>query len=179
MKKFLIAQLIILLSLYASAQDLTIKGTRKITKEYTPQQVIDSLNKKFPDAKSVQYYQGTAEATERGWTVTTEDNLNGADPEYYTISFKQEGLQYYGLYDHSGNLLECKIQQKLDQLPEPVVTSLKAIAKDYPGYKVVSKNYFKKQNYSKSKEYYEITAKKGNEEKKFYYTEDGNLIKVK
>jgi len=65
-------------------------------------------------------------------------------------------------------------------LPEPVVTSLKAIAKDYPGYKVVSKNYYKKQNYSKSKEYYEVTANKnGKEEKRFYYSPEGELIKVK
>jgi len=180
MKKYLIAQLIVLLPFLLFAQDLVIQGTKKVSKQYTPQQVVDSLNKRFPDAKSVQYYKGSAEAAERGWTVATEDNLDShSDVDYYTISFKQEGLQYYGLYDQSGTLLECKIQQKVDQLPEPVVTSLKAIAKDYPGYKVVSKNYYKKQNYSKSKEYYEVTAKNGKEEKRFYYTADGELTKVK
>jgi hypothetical protein len=56
---------------------------------------------------------------------------------------------------------------------------LKAIAKDYPGYKVVEKNYFKQQNYSKHKEYYEVTAKNGDKVKKLYYKEDGTLIKMK
>jgi hypothetical protein len=181
MKRFLLAQLIILLSLYSSAQeDLVIKGTKKVDKKYTPQQVIDSINKRFPDAKAVAYYETTPATIERGWTVTTEDNLNAsADVDYYTVSFKQEGLQYYGLYDRNGQLLECKIQQKLDELPEPVVASLKAIAKDYPGYKVVEKNYFKQQNYSKHKEYYEVTAKNGDKVKKLYYKEDGTLIKMK
>ena len=54
MKRFLLAQLIILLSLYSSAQeDLVIKGTKKVVKKYTPQQVIDSINKRLPDAKAV------------------------------------------------------------------------------------------------------------------------------
>ena len=60
-----------------------------------------------------------------------------------------------------------------------MVASLKAIAKDYPGYKVVEKNYFKQQNYSKHKEYYEVTAKNGDKVKKLYYKEDGTLIKMK
>jgi hypothetical protein len=180
MKKFSIAPLLLVFSIYASAQDLVIKGTKKIDKTYTPQQVMDSIQKRFPNAKSVQYYQTTPEAAQRGWTVATEDELDpNAVVDYYTVAFKQEGLQYYGLYDKDGNLVECKIEQKVDQLPEPVVTSLKAIAKDYPGYKVVSKNYYKKQNYSKNKEYYEVTAKNGKNEKRFYYTEAGELIKVK
>jgi hypothetical protein len=181
MKKFLLAQLVVLFSLYSSAQqDLVIKCTKKVDKKYTPQQVIDSINKKFPNAKAVTYYETTPATIERGWTVTTEDNLEASsDVDYYTVSFKQEGLQYYGLYDRNGQLLECKIQQKLDELPEPVVASLKAIAKDYPGYKVVEKNYFKQQNYSKNKEYYEVTAKNGDKVKKLYYKEDGTLIKMK
>lgn len=180
MKSYLLA-LIVLIPFLSSAQDdVVIKGTKKVSQQYTPQQVVDSLNKQFPNAKGIKYYKGTEEVAKRGWTVTTEDNLPpGASFEYYTISFKQEGLQYYGLYHPNGTLLESKVEQKLDALPPAVVTSLKSIAKDYPGYKVVAKNYYKKQNYSKSKEYYEVTAKNGKKEKKFYYTEDGTLIKVK
>lgn len=146
----------------------------------TPQQVLDSLHRHFPNAQAVKYYKGTEEVTQRGWSVSTEDNLTpGASVDYYTIAFKNEGLQYYGLYQADGTLVECKMQQKLDELPTPVVTSLKAIAKDYPGYKVTAKNYYKKQNYSKSNEYYEITASNGKSQKRFYYAEDGTLIKTK
>jgi hypothetical protein len=181
MKSYLLAQLIVLLPFLSFTQDdLVIKGTKKVSQELTPQQVIDSLHKHFPDAEAVKYYKGTAEVTQRGWSVSTEDNLTpGASVDYYTISFKQEGLQYYGLYQGDGTLVECKIEQKLDALPTPVVTSLKSIAKDYPGYKVVEKNYYKKQNYTKSKEYYEVIAKNGKSEKRFYYEEDGTLIKIK
>lgn len=180
MKKVLLAPLIVLFFLSSSAQDLVIKGSKKVDKKYTPQQVIDSINKQFPNAKAVTYYETTPQNIERGWSVTTEDNLEaGSDVDYYTVSFKQEGLQYYGLYDRNGQLLESKIQQKLQELPAPVVASLKAISKDYPGYKVVDKNYYKQLNYSKSKEYYEITAKKGDQVKKLYYKEDGTLIKMK
>ena len=179
MKKFLTAALVIAVSLYASAQDLTIKGTKQVTKDHTPQEVVDSLHKHFPNAEAVKYYEGTPELTARGWNITTEDNLGESSPEYYTISFKQEGLQYYGLYAPNGHLIESKIQQKEAQLPEAVIASLKAIAKDYPGYKVVSKTYYKQTNYSKSKEYYQVTAKKGNETKVFYYSPDGTLQKVK
>jgi hypothetical protein len=179
MKKFLTAALIVAVSAYASAQDLTIKGTKPITKDLTPQQVVDSLSKRFPNAQAVKYFQATPEMAAKGWNITTEDNMGESTPEYYTISFKQEGLQYYGLYDPNGTLLQCKIEQKETQLPEAVIASLKAIKKDYPGYKVVSKSYYKQQNYSKTKEYYEVTASDGKETKVFYYSADGTLQKIK
>jgi len=180
MKKYLVVQLIFLMPFLLHAQDLVIKGQKEVTKKFTPQQVIDSLAKTFPDAKSVRYFKADQAIAEKGWAVTTEDNLaSDANVDYYTIAFKQKGLQYYGLYDQQGTLLECKIEQKESELPQAVVTNLKAIAKDYPGYKIVSKNYYKTQNYSKSKEYYQVTAKNGSETKVFYYSPTGELLKVK
>jgi hypothetical protein len=179
MKKYTSTLFIIFLSCVAYAQDLVIKGTKPVSKQYTPQQVIDSLERQFPNAKSVKYYKAPADVTEKGWEVTTEDNLADASVEYYTISFKQNGLQYYGLYAPDGTLLECKIQHDGTDLPEAVVSSLKGIAKDYPGYKVASKTYFKTVNYSKSKEYYEITATDGKQKKLFVYSPSGDLLKVK
>src|SRR3954471_14130959 len=144
MKRYLIAQLIILfLPLLSYSQDLVIKGTKAVTKKYTPQEVIDSLQKTFPNATAVKYYKENAATAQKGWAVSSEDELaHGDQVDYYTISFKQEGLQYYGLYDQHGTLVEYKIEQKMDNLPEKVVTSLTSMKKDYPGYKVVSKNYF-------------------------------------
>src|SRR5688572_28061363 len=181
MKKYLLVQLaILLLHLLSFTQDLVIKGTKEITKQYTPQQVIDSLQKTFPNAQSVKYYKGDAEATKKGWAVSKEDELDpSAAIDYYTISFKQEGLQYYGLYDQEGTLLEYKIQQKMDQLPEKVVTSLKSLSKDYPGYKVVSKDFYMVKKNNKAKEYFQVTAMKGNEKKEVFYSPEGELIKIK
>jgi len=53
MKKVLTAALIFAVSSYAFAQDLTIKGTKQVTKEHTPQQVVDSLHKHFPNAQAI------------------------------------------------------------------------------------------------------------------------------
>jgi hypothetical protein len=180
MKRYLSAVIITLLPFLSFAQDMTITGTRNISEKMTPKQVIDSLHKTFPNAKAVKYYKADAATTAKGWEVTTEGSpMSASDADYYTISFKQEGLQYYGLYAPDGTLLESKIEHNMTELPAAVVASLKAIAKDYPGYKVVGKNYFKQQNYSKTKEYYEVVAKNGDKTKKFYYSPSGELIKVK
>lgn len=183
MKKYLSTAILFVVSLsfFAHAQnDIVIKGSKKLDKQYTPQQVVDSLNKRFPNAKSVQYFETKADAVNRGWAVSEDDRLaSNADVDYYTISFKNEGMKYYGLYDKEGNLLQCKIEEKIASLPNPVVMALKEVADKYPGYKVVSKTYFKDQNLSKSKEYYEVVATKGNSTKRLYYSPDGTLIKTK
>ena len=179
MKKYLIAQLIILFLPFLSySQDLVIKGTKPVTKQYTPQEVLDSLQKTFPNAQSVTYYKADAATAQKGWAVTTDDALEHTDVEYYTISFKQDGLQYYGLYDEHGNLVEYKFEQRMDSLPDKVVTSLKALSNDYPGYKVVNKTYYMTKNNSKSKEYYQVTASNGKEKKQVYYSQDGDFIKM-
>ena len=181
MKKNLIVFLVMLVPFLLHAQqDLVIKGTKPLTKQLTPQQVIDSIQKRFPDAKSVKYFKSDAATAQKGWAITTEDNLAAdATVEYYTVSFKQEGLQYYGLYDQNGTLVEYKIEQKMDQLPDKVVTSLKALSKDHPGYKVVSKTHYMTKNHAKSKDYYEVTASNGKQKKQVFYSADGEFLKMK
>jgi len=180
MKRYLIAQLaILLLPFFSNAQDLVIKGTKPVTKQYTPQEVLDSLQKAFPNATSVKYYKENAATAKKGWAVTADDQLASNDVDYYTISFKQEGLQYYGLYDQHGTLVEYKIEQKMETLPEKVVTSLHSMKKFLPGYKVVSKNFFMTKNSGTSKDYYQITASNGKETKELFYSADGVLTKVK
>ena len=181
MKKYFLAQLFLfLVPFLAFAQDIVIKGTKPVDKKYTPQEVIDSLQKTFPNAESVKYFKANAAVTQKGWAVTKEDELmSNSGVDYYTISFDQEGLKYYGLYDEHGNLLEYKVQQKMDKLPDNVVASLKSMSKDYPGYKVVSKDFYMTKNYSKSKDYYQITASNGKQKKEFFYSPEGELLKVK
>jgi hypothetical protein len=182
MKKHLLVVCLILIAttLQAQSESKQITGTRKISKKLTPQQVVDSLNKRFPDAKSVEYFKVSPEMAQNGWQVTEEDNLSsGEQVDYYTISFKRDDLKYYGLYDKDGNLLQAKIEESVSALPTPVKNSIDSLQQIYPGYTVVSKTYFKNQNYSKSKEYYEIVAVKGKTKKRLFYTPEGNIIKVK
>ena len=159
-------------------QELSIKGTKQISEKLTPQQVIDSLHKRFPDAESVKYYKVSPDAA-KGWNITKDDNLESTDVDYYTISFNKQGLKYYGLYEKDGTLVEAKIEESVDNLPDAVKNSLMHLSEKYPGYKVVSKTYYRNQNYSKSKEYYEIVAQKGSAQKRLYYGVDGTLLKEK
>ena len=183
MKKYLLITVVILLSCSFLAQaqdDVVITGSKKMSKKMTPQQVMDSLHKRFPDAESIKYFKGSADAAQKGWAITEEDNLASGDQlDYYTISFKQKGLNYYGLYDKDGHLLQSRVEESVSSLPEPIQNSLKQLSDSHPGYKVVSKTYYKNQNYSKNKEYYEVIAEKGKETKRLYYAPDGTLIKIK
>src|ERR1700755_2023017 len=108
MKKFLF--LIVLVAggrlCFGQSGDLVIEGSSKINRHLTPQQVIDSLNKTFPDAKSVRYFKTPPDAARRGWTVKEENNLSpGETIDYYTISFKRANMKYYGLYTRDGRLV--------------------------------------------------------------------------
>jgi hypothetical protein len=181
MKNYIVILILSIISLIAQAQsELVIKGTKKITKKMTPQQVIDSLEARFPNARSVNYYKVATTAAKNGWQVTAEDNLEaGAEVELYTISFKRDDFKYYGLYKADGTLLRSKYEEKDVDLPEQVVQSIKTIASQYPGFKVTGKTHFKRYDYSKNTEYYEITAKKGKETKRLVFAPDGTLQNVK
>jgi hypothetical protein len=88
-------------------------------------------------------------------------------------------MDYYGLYDKDGNLLQLRVEETSATLPEPIQNSIKLLSQSHPGYKIVSKNYYKNQNYNKNKEYYEIIAEKDKVRKRLYYLPDGTLIKIK
>jgi hypothetical protein len=181
MKKLiiLIIALVPALALF-SQNEIVITGSKKITKELTPKQVVDSLNKRFPDAKAIEYFQVPASGVHNGWAVTEDDKTTeGDEVDFYTISFKREGLKYYGLYKKDGTLLQSKVEESVASLPEPITASIKEISKDHPGYTVTSKTYYRNQNYAKVKEYYEVVAQKGQTTKRLYYQADGTLVKVK
>ena len=95
MRKLLIVAIIVAISTVSFGQTagVTIKGSKMISKDSTPQQVIDTLKKRFPNAQSVQYYE-TSAAAANGWAVSVEDQGHyGEDAEYYTIKFKREDFQ--------------------------------------------------------------------------------------
>ncbi|MEX6686788.1 hypothetical protein QTN47_04740 [Danxiaibacter flavus] len=182
MKKLLLLSATMISSAIAFAQnDIVITGTKKVTEELAPKAVVDSLHKRFPDAKAVEYFQVDSNVVKRGWTVTEEDNLDpGSSIDRYTISFKRDNMKYYGLYKADGTLIMSKMQETDAALPDAVKATLKKMAgEDYKGWKLQSKTYFHQVNYDKSKSYYEIVATKGDEKKKVYLTPDGTVTKVK
>ena len=161
----------------------TIKASKPISEQLTPHQVIDSLKKHFPNAEAVHYYE-TSAAAAKGWTVSSDDNMNSSEkPEYYTIKFKREDFEYYALFQADGTLIKSEFQQKDVELPEAVITSLKKLkAEKYPDYQLLTKDYFKYENYDMHKDYYKITAVKtsDNTQKKVVTVDPtGKIISVK
>ena len=182
MKKFFLLASLFVFSLYLGAQDTAtvLRASKEISKELTPQQVVDSLQKRFPNAQAVQYYKTPKEGVENGWRVSDEDDLAGRDLEYYTLKFKNDKILYYGLYSADGTLIRSKLDQKEAALPEAVKTSLKNMAAtDYKGWKLLSSSYHKTIDYEKHNTYYEVTAIKGTETKTLIMSEDGKVIKEK
>jgi len=170
------------LSLAAHSQDeaMIIKASNQINKKMTPQQVIDSLNAHFPNAQAVKYYKAPPDVVARGWTVSTEDNFSHGDQiDYYTISFKNADLQYYGLFEADGRLIRSKQENTVANVPDAVKTSVQNLAASHPGWKVVSKKYFKNLDSNSMTEYYEIIATDGTKVKSLYYKPDGTLMEVK
>ena len=179
MRRYFFTLVVLLLTFRLLAQnDMVITGSKKISKDLTPKQVVDSLNKRFPDAKSVEYYQ-PAHGVAKGWEVEKEDNLEGQGIDYYEVSFKNSNINYYALYQADGTLVKSRMQQSEADLPEPIKAHIKSLSKEHPGYTLVSKKYYKNQNYTKSKEYYEVIAKKDKVKKTLYYSPDGTLVKIK
>jgi hypothetical protein len=185
MKKLLIVALIVAISIVSFGQTagVTIKASKMITKDSTPQQVIDTLKKRFPNAEAVQYYE-TSAAAANGWAVSAEDQgHSGDDAEYYTIKFKRHDFQYYALFAADGTLIKSEFQQKDVKLPEAVTASLLKLKADkYPDYQLMTKDYFKYENYDMHKDYYEITAVKtsdANQKKIVVVDPSGKIISVK
>jgi len=152
--------------LFGQSGGVAIKASKMVSKDSTPQQVIDTLKKRFPNAEAVQYYK-TSAAVANGWTVSEDDRSHSSDLEYYTIKFKRHDFQYYALFEPNGTLVKSEFEQKGVELPAAVQTSLKKLAaeKNYMDYEIISKNYYKYENYDMHKDYYEITAVKKSDSK--------------
>ena len=180
---FLIASIVIT-SFYVSAQDgdssLVVRASKPISKDLTPQQVIDSLQKRFPNAEAVQYYKTPKEGVVNGWQVTDEGNVSDQSIDYYTLSFTNDKIQYYGLYSADGTLIKSKLAEQEATLPEPVQTTLRSMAAtDYKDWKLLTSSYHKTIDYKKQNTYYEVTAAKGDERKLLIMSPDGKVLKMK
>lgn len=172
--------------LYAQTDDeIVITGSNKITRQATPKQVIDSLHKRFPNAQAVQYYQTSPEAVKAGWAVSEDDNLtSGENVGNYTLSFKRNDFKYYALYDANGHLLMSKYQDNTSKVPAAVKESVKSMlgGDNYKNYTLLSKEYYKKVDHDKQKEYYEIRIANKNDKsdkKTITLAPDGTILKEK
>lgn len=186
MKKLLLLAFGVFLSasLHAQYQSDIIKASKKISKEATPKQIIDSLKKRFPNAKAIAYYKTHNEAAKNGWKVTEEDHMDEDEAiELYTLSFKRADFQYYALFRADGTLISSKYEQYNKDLPKAAKASLKNLGGgDYKNYNLVSKTYYKTVDYKHKKNYYEIVATLKTDpkvKKKITLDETGKIIKVK
>lgn len=180
MKKHLLFLTAITCFLYAIGQEdeLIIHGTTKINRQLTPQLVIDSFYKTFPQAIALEYYQVPFYAARSGWIVDEADSLlEYGDADCYLLIIKKNGLKFYSLFSADGELVMTKLKAAdVTALPSPVQAALRTIHKDYPGYRVRSEIYYKTQDHSRHL-YYEIIAERGNQQQRFFYAMNGTLVK--
>lgn len=183
MKSLILLSCIVITSFAATAQSVYIDATKKISKSVTPSQIVDSLIKRFPNAKAVEYYQASSEAAKNGWSVSEMDDNDWDEMQFYVLSFKRNNAQYYGLFKADGTLVRSSLEQKNVKLPDAVKTALKNLAGDeYQDYTLLSKTYYKTINHSDNEEYYVITGvKKSDSKVKKTITMDkqGKVLKVK
>jgi hypothetical protein len=185
MKNFVLLILFMCCVCLANAQDeekeVVIHASTKIPIEATPKHIIDSLKKRFPNARAVQYYKTNAAAAKAGWKIEEENDMAFADDlDAYTISFKRNDFQYYALFDADGTLLKSKYQENGAKLPAAVKASLQHLAGDNAkNYTVVSRTYFKRVDHKWQREYYEVTAvnnKDKKDRKTITVASDGTII---
>ena len=170
-----------LASLFAQTPAVTITGTKVATTE-TPQEVINGVKQKFPDAKAVEYYKvPKGGVSANGWQVTSDDNMGSGDEiEKYSVKFKQGSVKYYALYDKDGTLLQSRYEDNNATLPEPVKESLLNLGKqpEYLDYRLKTKKHYKVINGKDNHNYFVVEASDGKNTKTLYYTEDGKIIKA-
>ena len=177
---FVIAAAVAALEARSQDEAVIIRASTKLDKNMTSQQVIDSLNARFPNAHAVKYFKIPPDAVNKGWTVSKDDNLGTHETiDYYTVTFKRDGFNYYALFRADGTLVRSKHEENIDQLPDAVKFSIKSLQDQHPGYKIVSKKYFRNINGSTDEEFYEVIAQKGDEKKSLYYKADGTLLEIK
>jgi len=168
---------------FAFAQDpaVVITGT-KVSSTETPQEVINGLKQKFPDAKSVEYYKvPKGGVSANGWTVSSQDNMGSGDEiDKYSVKFKKGSVKYYALYDADGTLLQSRYEDVNATLPEPVKESLLNLGKqpEYLNYRLKSKKHYHVINGKDNHMYYVVEASDGKNTKTLYYTQDGKIIKA-
>lgn len=180
MKKQFLLIPVIACFMYAMGQEdeLIISGTTKINRQLTPQPVIDSFYKTFPQAIALEYYQVSSYAARSAWTVDEADSLVSlGDENCYLLIIKRDGLKFYSLFSAGGELVMTKLKEEdVTALPSPVQASLRTIHKDYPGYRIRSQAFYKNQDHARHL-YYEVIAERGNQLQRFFYARNGTLVK--
>ncbi|MXV52986.1 hypothetical protein GS399_18605 [Pedobacter sp. HMF7647] len=184
MKKLAVLAVAVLLTsarLFAQ-DDVVITGSKKAGSTVSSEEITKAIQEKFPNAKSVKYYEVPASGVENGWAVSKDYNLtSGEDVGHYAVSFYQNNAKYYGLFDKDGKVEMYKYKRSEATLPDAVKQSLRDLAKgDYKSWKIDKSTYYKtEQEGGSGKEYYEVTASKGSTKKKVYIAPDGKVIKIK
>lgn len=176
----LLAGMLVYLHSISQEDGIITSGTTKISRQLTPKPIIESLARAFPDAVTIEYFITEGGTAREGWTITEEegDACEGGIA-CYIISFKRADLKYYGLFAQDGQLIMLKVKQDFSELPGPVKESLKCLGRDYQGYRLLSRTYYKNENQIKRAEYYEVVAEKRKEKKRLFYKIDGTLATVR
>lgn len=128
-----------------------VSHAQKLKESAVPAAVKSSFMKKFPNAKAVNWSKESA----------TE----------FEAEFKNGTTEQAANFDASGNWVVTETEIKKSELPTAVV---KAIAKDFPGYKTGESEKVEKPNTAL---FYEVSVEKGEISYSVQITPEGKILK--
>lgn len=180
MKQYLFF-LVSLCSFYgAQAQEdqLIVQEATKINRQLVPATVMDSLHQLFPHMLPIEYYTLPPVAARNAWAVPADSLVPHTDSsEYYLIINKRSDLKLYTLFANDGHLIMTKLREDVSILPDVVMTSIKELRTDYPGYKIRSTACYRNEDRDR-RLYYEVIAERGINQQRFFYDPEGTLVKI-
>ncbi len=171
MKNLILIMALNVAALTSSAQiaKVALKPTDKAA---TPQVVLDSIKKAFPQPISQTLSKITAQNYGKEWDVEISPASAEESPLYYEVFIHNKSGRYTAIYNKDGNLLKMKQIFKDAALPEPVNQTLQA---KYSDWKLLSKEERVSNDGKRAFLEYKVLLKKGPIKKAVYFDESGKV----
>jgi hypothetical protein len=133
MKKLIFFCLSLLVITAAQAQTETLT-LRAVKKGEEPKEVMDAIKQDFPNAIVRDLSMLPGKLYGERWSLSFDDRLDGALPDFYLVNLKEGSETYKAVYDKAGNIKSSKFIINQAQLPKEVTST---IAAKYPDWTII------------------------------------------
>lgn len=171
MKKLILIMALSLATLASSAQIAKV-ALKPSEKGHTPQVVLDSIKKAFPQPISQTLSTITAQNYGKEWEVDISPASAEESPLYYQVFIHNKTGRYTAIYNKDGNLLKMKQIFMNPTLPEEVNKTLQS---KYGDWKLVKTEERLSNDGHRAYTEYKVLLKKGPVKKAVYLDETGRV----
>jgi hypothetical protein len=171
MKKLILIMALNVAALASSAQIAKV-ALKPTNNSKTPQVVLDSIKKAFPEPISQTLSTITAQNYGKQWDVEISPASEEESPLYYQVFIHNKTGRYTAIYDKNGNLLKMKQTLKNISLPEAVNQTIQS---KYNGWSLLDKEERIENNGKKASTEYKVLLKKGLIKKAVYFDDNGKV----